>query len=187
MADMFEVLRADHATVGQMLAALDISPGHSEGAGSTVLAARKEVARRLVTDFSRHEAAEEQHVWPLVRGRLADGGKLASRAIVQERETSQALARLGMLDADTDEFDRLTAELIPAARRHIEFEENRVWPGLREALSSAEARQLGEKLVEARQRGPARPHSDAPASSGGLRAAGPAVAVMDKPRGALAG
>ncbi len=73
MPDAFEVLRADHAAVEQMLTALENSPGHSAGAGSTVLAARKEVAQRLVIDSSQHEAAEEQYFWPAVRQRLAPG------------------------------------------------------------------------------------------------------------------
>src|SRR5947208_8296861 len=56
MPDAFEILRADHAAVEQLLAALETSPGHSAGGGSTVVAARKQVAQRLVTDSSRHEA-----------------------------------------------------------------------------------------------------------------------------------
>lgn len=67
MADAFEVLRADHATVEQMLAALETSPGRSAGAGSTVRAARKEVAQRLVSDCAKHEAAEERYFRPTVR------------------------------------------------------------------------------------------------------------------------
>ena len=172
MPDVFEVLRADHAAVEQMLAALENSPGHSAGAGSTVLAARKEVAQRLVIDSSQHEAAEEQYFWPAVRQRLASGGDLADQAIAQEQEAREALARLDKLDAGRDEFDQVIAGFIPAARRHIEFEETRVWPGLRDALSSAEARELGDKLSQARELGPTRPHPHTPASPGVLKTAG---------------
>src|SRR6185437_3677473 len=140
MPDAFEVLRADHATVEQMLAALENSPGYSEGAGSTVLGARREVAQRLVMDSSQHEAAEEQYFWPAVRERLPNGSELADKAIAQEQEAKEALARL--IEA-----------FIPAARRHIEFEETRVWPGMRSALSSAEAQELGDKLSKAKERG----------------------------------
>lgn len=166
MADAFEVLRADHATVEQMLAALETSPGRSAGAGSTVLAARKQVAQRLVIDSSKHEAAEEQYFWPAVRERLSDGGALADQAIAQEQEARQVLARLDKLDADNDEFDQLITDFIPAARAHIEFEETRVWPALRDALSSEEARELGQKLSQAKKRGPTRPHPHIPADPG---------------------
>jgi len=187
MPDAFEVLRADHAAVEQMLAALANSPGYSAGAGSTVLAARKEVARRLVIDSSQHEAAEEQYFWPTVRERLANGGDLADHAIAQEQEAKEALARLDKLDADGDEFDQVVAAYIPAARQHIEFEETRVWPGMRDALKPAEAQELGEKLSKAKEMGPTRPHPHTPASPGVLKTAGPAVAVMDKLRDAVTG
>src|SRR5690349_18506197 len=126
MPDVFEILRSDHAAVEQMLAALETSPSHSAGAGSTVVAARREVAQRLVIDSSRHEAAEEEYFWPTVRARLADGDTLADEAIAQEQEAKEALARLDKLDADQDEFDEVIAALIPAVRRHIEFEETQV-------------------------------------------------------------
>jgi hemerythrin-like domain-containing protein len=187
MADAFEVLRADHATVEQMLAALENSPGYSAGAGSTVLAARREVAQRLVMDSSQHEAAEEQYFWPAVRERLPNGNDLADNAIAQEQEAKEALARLDKLDADSEEFDQLIEAFIPAARRHIEFEETRVWPGLRSALSSAEAQDLGDKLSKAKERAPTRPHPHTPASPGVLKTAGPAVAAVDKLRDAVVG
>lgn len=174
MPDAFKILRADHAVVEQMLAALETSPGHSAGAGSTVVAARKEVAQRLVSDSSRHEAAEHEYFWPTVRTRLAGGDTLADQGLAQEQETGETLARLDKLDADHDEFDEVIAGLIPAVRRHIEFEETQVWPVLREALAAADARELGEKLATATERVPARPYPGTPASPGGLKSAGPA-------------
>jgi Hemerythrin HHE cation binding domain len=158
MADAFEVLRADHAAVEQMLAALETSPGYSAGAGSTVLAARREVALRLVIDSSKHEAVEEQYFWPTVREHLPDGAELADQAIAQEQAAREKLALLDKLDADSDQFDQLIAEFIPVARAHIQFEETRVWPRLRDALSAAEAQGLGEKLSGAKEHAPTRPH-----------------------------
>jgi hemerythrin-like domain-containing protein len=187
MPDAFEVLRTDHAEVEQMLAVLESTPGQTSGAGQTVLAARHEVAQRLVIDSSRHEAAEEQYFWPTVRERLADGGDLADQAIAQEQEAKEALARLDKLEASDDEFDHVLAAFIPAARRHIEFEETRVWPSLRQALSAEEARELGAKLERAKQHGPTRPHPRTPASPEVLKTAGPAVAVVDKLRDAVTG
>lgn len=77
-----------------------------------------------------------------------------------------------------DEFDQLITEFIPAARAHIEFEETRVWPALRDALDSEEARELGEKLSKAKEHRPTRPHPHTPADPGVLKTAGPAVAAV---------
>jgi hypothetical protein len=62
-----------------------------------------------------------------------------------------------------------------------------VWPGLRGALSSTEAQELGDKLSKAKELGPTRPHPRAPASPAVLKATGPAVAVVDKLRDAVTG
>jgi hypothetical protein len=187
MADVFEVLGADHEEVKRMLTELENSPGNSAGASEAVLAARKEVAQHLVMDSSRHEAAEEQYFWPVVRDRVAGGGQLADQAISQESEAKQVLAKIDRLDVADGEFDELITAFIPAGREHIAFEETRVWPLLREALTPAESAELGEKLQKAREHGPTRPHPHAPASPAVLKTAGAAVAATDKLRDAVTG
>jgi hemerythrin-like domain-containing protein len=187
MADVFEVLGADHQNVKQMLTALEDSPDNAAGAGDAVLAARKEVAQRLVIDSSRHEAAEEQLFWPAVRERLPGGDALADTALKQEGEAKEVLARLDRLDASDAEFDRVLDEFIPAARAHIEYEETLVWPGLRETLSAADAEDLGAKLATAIEQGPTRPHPHTPPDPALLTAAGPVVALVDKLRDAVTG
>jgi hemerythrin-like domain-containing protein len=180
MADVFEVLRADHGDVRLLLAALESSPGHAAGASPQVLKARKLAAERLVIDSSRHEAAEEEYFWPAVRERLGDGSKLADEASAQEQAGRAALARLDQLEPDDDEFDELLAELIPAARRHIEFEETRVWPPLRQALSPFQARELGDQIREATERATARPQPRGAARPKGRKTAGSAAAAAGK-------
>jgi hemerythrin-like domain-containing protein len=187
MPDVFEVLGEDHAEVKYMLTVLEETPGRSAGAAADVLDARKQLAEQLVIESSRHEAAEEQHFWPAVRERLGDGDRLADEAISQESEAKEVLAKIDKLEASDPEFDQLIGEFIPAARRHIEFEETRVWPGLRQALSEAQAQELGEKLQKAKDHGPTRPHPRTPANPALLKAAGPAVAAADKLRDAATG
>lgn len=189
MADVFEVLGADHAQVKDMLVALEESQGYATGGetAKTVQSARQEVAKLLIMDSSRHEAAEEQYFWPSVRDRLPDGDQLADAAISQESEAKNVLARLDKLSSDDEEFSTLIAEFIPAARAHIAFEETQVWPSLRAALSSAEAEELGEKVRKAEDKGPTRPHPHTPASPALLKTAGPVVAALDKLRDAMTG
>jgi len=152
MTDAFTVLSADHTQVTSMLDMLGRTPGHTAGASEAVLRARKDVAEQLVIVSSAHEATEEEYFWPVVRDRLPDGDALADEAIGQESQAREALARLGKLDADDAEFDRLMAEYIPAALAHIEFEETRVWPGMRLTLSAQESADLGEKISAAREK-----------------------------------
>jgi hypothetical protein len=83
-------------------------------------------------------------------------------------------------------LDRLD-KLAPADE---EFEdqlpETVVWPGLRGALTAAEADGLGRELEEGKGSAP-RPHPRTPASPGLLKAAGPAVAAADRLRDAVTG
>lgn len=187
MADVFAVLGADHAEVKDMLAALENSPGNAEGAAEAVLSARKEVAEQLVIDSSKHEAAEEQYFWPAVRELVGEGDNLADEAIAQESKAKEALARIDKLDATDPDFDELISEFIPAARHHIAFEETRVWPSLRQALSPQQAEELGANIQKAKDKGPTRPHPHTPASPGVLKTAGPVVAAADKLRDAVSG
>ena len=187
MADVFEVLRGDHAEVKRMLDALESSPDNSTGATDAVVAARKAVAEQLIIDSSAHEAAEEQYFWPTVRERLPGGNGLADEAIEQEIVAKQMLNELGKLSGPEHEFDALVDTLIPACRAHIEFEESRVWPGLRKVLSPAETQELGKKITKAKKHGPTRPHPRTPPTPAALATLGPAVAVVDRLRDAVAG
>jgi hypothetical protein len=107
-----------------------------------------------------------------VRARPGDGDQLADEAISLESEAKEVLAKIDKLEASDLEFDQLIGAFIPAGRQHIEFEETRVWPGLRQALSGAEAQELGEKLRKAKEHGPTRPHPHTPANPAVLKAAG---------------
>lgn len=187
MTDVFEVLGGDHAETKRMLDALDDSPDNSNGANGAVVAARKAVAERLVMDASGHEAAEEQYFWPAVRERLPDGDGLADQAIEQESKAKRVLNALSKLGGPDPEFDALIDTFIPACRAHIEFEETRVWPGLRKVLSREESQELGEKIIKAKKHGPTRPHPRTPPTPAVLATVGPAVAVVDKLRDAVVG
>ena len=71
-----------------------------------------------------------------------------------------------------------------AARAHIAYEEQQVWPNLRAALPADKANGLGARLAGATHAGPTRPHPHTPPSPTVLKAAGPAVAAIDKLRDA---
>jgi len=185
MADVFEVLGADHAATKQLLDALADSPGVSGGATETIVIARSAAVMQLVIDCSGHEAAEEHYFWPVVRSRLPNGNDLADQGIGQETHAKHVLTRLDKAGGADPEFDDLVETFIPECRAHIEFEETAVWPGLREALSPAEAEDLGEKVAKARKHGPTHPHPHTPPSPRVLATAGAVEAAVDRLRDAI--
>src|SRR5205807_5418671 len=176
MADVFTVLAKDHEEVKGMLAELEKGPTRATGASEEQLALRKKMAEELIIEESRHEALEEMYFWPAMREHLSGGDTLADTATEQEQVAKQVLTELDKLQADDAEFERLLATFIIDAREHIAFEETQVWPGLRTALNSEKAAELGTKIAEGKKTAPTRPHPHTPPSPGVLKAAGPAVA-----------
>jgi hemerythrin-like domain-containing protein len=187
MSDVFDILRADHREVQQMLAELEGGPSQANRAAAMRPEARKQLTEKLVIESSKHEVAEEEYFWPTVRDRLPDGDQLADHAIDQETRAKQVLARLEKLSPGDAEFEKLLSTYIPAAREHIGYEEDVVWPALREALTAAEAEDLGKDTAIAKKIAPTRPHPRIPPQPGVLKIAGPAVAAADKLRDELAG
>jgi hypothetical protein len=187
MADVFTVLAKDHEEVKGMLAELEKGPTKATGASQDQLRLRKKMTQELVIEESRHEAVEEMFFWPAVREHLADGDRLADEALSQEQEAKHVLNDLDKLDAGEAEFERLLGKFIQAGREHIAFEETRVWPGFRAAISAEKAGELGTKIAEGKKTAPTRPHPHTPPSPGVLKAAGPAAAAADRARDAVTG
>jgi hemerythrin-like domain-containing protein len=182
MTNVFDVLSQDHTEVKGMLAELEKGPTAATGASEDQLALRKKMTEQLIIEESKHEAVEEMYFWPAVRERAAGGDRLADEAIGQEQEGKEVLSKLDKAQPSDAEFEELLAEFIKAGREHIAFEETRVWPGLRQALTGEEAAELGSKLAEGKKTAPTRPHPHTPASPGVLKTGGPAVAAADRAR-----
>ena len=182
MADVFTVLGQDHAEVKRMLAELERGPSQVTGATEDQLALRKKMTEQLIIEESKHEALEEMYFWPVVRDHLPDGDTLAGQATGQEQEAKEVLAKLDKLDAGDAEFEMLLAAFTGAAREHIAFEETAVWPGLRTALNTGRAAELGTQIAEGKKTAPTRPHPHTSPSPGALKAAGPVAALADKTR-----
>jgi hemerythrin-like domain-containing protein len=187
MADVFTVLAQDHEEVKGMLAELEKGPTHATGASQDQLVLRKKMTEELIIEESKHEALEEMYFWPSVRDHLQNGDALTDQATGQEQDAKEVLAQLDKLDASDGEFENLLRKFIAAAREHIEFEETQVWPGMRTALNSDRAAELGAQIAQGKKTAPTRPHPHTPPSPGVLKAAGPAAAAADRVRDALTG
>jgi hypothetical protein len=187
MPDAFHVLGQDHEAVKELLNQLENGPTVATAATDAQLRERKNLTERLIIEESKHEAVEEEYFWPAVRDSVPDGDRLADEATDQEQEGKVILDRLDKLDATDPEFDRLLEAFITAGRAHIAFEEERVWPALRQVLIASAAEELGTKLVRGKDLAPTRPHPNTPPRPGILKAAGPVVGAADRVRDAVTG
>jgi hypothetical protein len=139
---------------------------------------RKKMVEQLVIEESKHEALEEMYFCPVVREKLPDGDQLADIAIGLEQEGKEVLDKLDKLDAGDAGFEKLVTTFIQAGRTHITYEETRVWPTLRDALSAEDT----SEIEQGKKTAPTRPHPHTPPSPGVLKTAGPAAAAADRAR-----
>ena len=180
MPNVFTVLGQDHEEVRQLLAGLENGRGRDTGATDADVQARKAAVQALIIAESRHEVIEEEYFWPAVRDVLPDGDQLADYGIGQEQEAKVVLDRLGKLEHGEPEFEKLVSAIVRDGRAHIAYEEERVWPALREALTPSAADLLGTKLIQGKDLAPTRPHPNISPRPGILKATAPAVAAADK-------
>ena len=170
MEDVFDVLVEDHEEIRQALAELEKGPTAATGATEDQLMLRKIMTEELITEEAKHEEIELTCLWPAVRGYVPGGDQLADRAVCAELEIMALLAELDQLDSCQPEFERLLSAFTQAAREHFDFEEQQVWPRLRAAFNSGAltakaARELGHRILQARQPVPAPPFPQESASS----------------------
>lgn len=187
MADVFEVLKKDHDEVKAMLDWLGDGPTAAKGATSVELSQRKRLVDKLIMEESRHEAAEQKHFWPALRQLGPEGDRVADQGIEQEAAGEETLDQLGALAPDDHRFEGVLASFVSDARAHIAFEEAHAWPLLGASLSQQESADLADKITQAKQSGPTRPHPHVPPQPGALKTAGPFAAAADKLRDALTG
>lgn len=183
MTDAIELMRRDHDEARRLLSELEASPDRARAPQRL----RQATVARVIICESKHEAIEEQYFWPVVRRRVQDGERLADEAIRQECRLKHVLGLLDGLDAADPEFEPLLRQLIATCRAHHEFEERRVWPGARLALSGQELADLGAQLEQGRRLAPTRPHPHVPPDPEVQRLAGRIAGATDRIRDALAG
>ncbi|MBF6317327.1 hemerythrin domain-containing protein [Nocardia cyriacigeorgica] len=181
--DALAFLRTDHESVLGMIETLE----RGRGTSAADLEARKDLATSLVMAASQHEAVEEQYFWPEVRRALPDGDELADHALRQEDSAKHLLQKIDNTEAGSAEFERALNLFIVGVREHIEFEQNQVWPRMRQSAPAQTLDELGDRMALAKKTAPTRPRPATPSTGGAQKSAGLAAAVLDKARDLLSG
>jgi hemerythrin HHE cation binding domain-containing protein len=183
--DVLDVLGRDHNMVRALAKQLAAIPSHATGGTPEDESQRKSIVDMITVRLSRHEAAEQELLWPTVRRVLRDGEEWANGALAQEQEGKDTLTALGKLEPDTDEFDSLVEQLVAQLRKHVAYEAE-VFRLLREAMPGEDREKLGKRVLKAEKRAPTRPHPHAPPKEpgGAVKAAGAVAAPTDTARDA---
>lgn len=150
--DVIDIVGHDHAQVQYLQQQLQTLPGAASGGLSDDLRRRVEALAALRPLLQRHERAEEQVLWPLVKAHLADGSALAKDALAQEHALDEQFAELdGMTPAEqsSSKYDERVTELVGSLRKHLAFEDA-VLVRLYDGTTEAQRTKAGRRFKAAR-------------------------------------
>ncbi len=175
-ADVVDLLSADHEWLRAELAALCRTWGVVE---------RRDRFERLAAGLARHETAEQEAVYPILKQLDELGSRLRAELVDEERHVDELVAealRLSLLRPGSRRFKHLLSEIADAVESHAAREERAVFPLLRRTQEQAKLDLMAGWVHNAKQFGPTRPHPHAPRTLAGLLLFGTATAATDRVR-----
>ena len=172
--DITELLSNDHTEVDSLFDQYEQADDAS---------AQDEIARQVVHDLSVHAAVEEQFVYPLLRVKL--DGTTADHAIEEHAEVKQLLADLEKAEPGSAEHRDLMGKVASSVRHHVEEEEGKIFPRLRDETDADTREKLASLVENAKGLVPTHPHPLVPGTASAQLAAGPWAAAVDKVRDLL--
>lgn len=173
--NVIDHLVEDHNRIKRLFSEFDSADGSR----------RPELFSTIVAELARHESAEEEVVYPVLRKEVGEGDALADARISEENEAKEALAELEEIGVGNADFDVKFTALRDDVLEHAEREEQDVFPALRAAVSADRLQEMGKWVERAEATAPTHPHPDAPDTPPGIYAAGPVAAVFDRARDAI--
>lgn len=154
--------------------------------GSTDEQAQR-LAEQAVRSLVQHSVAEEIYLYPAAREHVPGGDEIADREVGEHEQVEQLMKRLEGLSAADADFRPTLHEVMREVRRHVDHEENDLFPKLREHCSQQQLMDLGRKVERAEKAAPTRPHPSSPSEGGALAAVAPGAGMVDRLRDALSG
>ena len=172
--DVIDVLSGDHRAVEVLFQRLETGGGPD--------GTRKALVDALALELAWHTAAAQRYLLPLARRALADGDALADRHTAEHLTVEHMLRDLEAKDPSDARFEPLLAQLVAAARGHIDHEEQITFVELTRECDRGELLAAGEELAAVRAR--ARQAEQAQqAQRSGRAGAAPAVPAQGGPAG----
>jgi len=136
--DVVDLIMQDHREVERMFEVLRSAPEKRAG-----------LVPVLTTLLTAHSRAEEAEVYPAARDEADEADEVA-HSQEEHIEADQLLARLAETDPRSVGFDEVLDELVSAVTHHVEEEESKVLPGMRQRLSDQRRAELGDAFLASR-------------------------------------
>lgn len=139
MPDVVDLIMEDHREVERLFEELRTQP---EKRSLTVPV--------LVGLLTAHSRAEEAEVYPVAREEASASEEVA-HSQKEHAEAEELLTKLEQTDPESPQFDEVLAQVVEAVTHHVEEEESKVLPTMREGLDSSRLDELGEAFAASRK------------------------------------
>lgn len=106
---------------------------------------RSTLVHRVAIRYLTLVQAEERHLYPAVRRRVAGGEQATAELTCRQRAVSRLVERVERCEQDGADFDGLVDQLVVAVQDHLE-RHSLLLPGLVEACTIEEIAELGVRL-----------------------------------------
>lgn len=147
---------------------------------------KRQCAERLITELSKHDAVELEHLYPVLASLSPDGERLQQHSLQEHREARELLHTLDKsLDQVTSpSFAADWRRLESMTKEHVQEEETEIFPLLRRNRSEQQLQELGEQVEKSKKTAPTHPHPSTPDNPVAAKVMGAAAGVADRARDA---
>jgi hemerythrin superfamily protein len=138
MPDVVDLIMADHREVERLFEILKSKPDQRATAFPTLSAL-----------LIAHSRAEEAEVYPAARDEAGEKDDVA-HSQEEHAEAEELLLKVGKLDPMSEEYESALQELVDAVTHHVEEEESKVLPGMRQNLDDSRRQELADAFAASR-------------------------------------
>lgn len=140
--DVIILLIRDHRAIQQAL---------TDYQRCTEAGARVELIRRVMSELTTHEAAEEAAFWPVIRRELPGGEQLASARLAEEARAKSAITELERMRPEDAGWESKVQHFIGDVLNHASHEEREVFVPVRETFSVDRLMEMGREIERAKK------------------------------------
>jgi hypothetical protein len=136
-------MRSEHRTISALLEKLSTSRSRS-------LRQRKKLLRDVAETLARHLDLEEQVLFPLAQ-QEASAKDAVLKALEQHKILKNLLHEISGTEPSEERFSPLVQVIGDVLSSHVREEQVSVYSPLRQAMTSAQRRALGERIQQGRE------------------------------------
>jgi hemerythrin superfamily protein len=154
--DAITILRDDHDKVRKLFTQFERE--HEEASATQ----KRRLVDQIIEELTVHAYIEEELFYPTVQGldppRKGEAPEeLVKEALEEHAQVKTLLAELETMNPEAEFFDAKVTVVIDDVRHHAEEEEQEMFPKVRESMGRNDLQDLGQRMLEARQKAPKRP------------------------------